>query len=108
MLGAKLRSELPDLRFDCEIDAMHGTLAAAFAQDRGRLLQPLLVDVEQNQARAFGRKMFRETTPQAGRAAGDENHTLFETLAHTTNRSEEHTSELQSLMRISSAVFSLQ
>src|SRR3546814_16678019 len=73
MLGAKLRSELPDLRFDCEIDAMHGTPAAAFAQDRGRLLQPLLVDIEQNQARPFGRTMFRATTPQAGRPAGDGN-----------------------------------
>src|SRR3546814_19559489 len=86
MLGAKLRSELPDLRFDCEIDAMHGTLAAAFAQDRGRLLQPLLVDIEQNQARAFGRQLFRETTPQPGRAAGEENHTLFKKTGRQSGR----------------------
>src|SRR3546814_6049815 len=43
----------------------------------------------------------------AGRRRGDQDHGLAEVARQATRRSEEHTSELQSLMRISYAVFCL-
>src|SRR3546814_8333263 len=49
----------------------------------------------------------RVTTPEVSRATGSETHPIPKSISPRTIRSEEHTSELQSLMRISYAVFCL-
>src|SRR3546814_1250617 len=58
---------------------------------------------------AFDDPRWRYADSDAGRdrAAADMNHWLDAVRPHLADRSEEHTSELQSLMRISYAVFCL-
>src|SRR3546814_6198968 len=60
-------------------------------------------------ARMFGTKRRQHARQHVGadRAAGADRDATARELAQVTQRSEEHTSELQSLMRISYAVFCL-
>src|SRR3546814_7021090 len=81
-----------------EIDAVFGADAATVAKTLDRLYADTALDDEAERLRLLS------AAPAEVKASTDP---LMQAAARLLPRSEEHTSELQSLMRISSAVFCL-
>src|SRR3546814_2985526 len=78
-------------------------LSTERTQRAQRLCAARVIEIADADAAAVARVVFGQCTAEPGCAAGDENALTL----HPSLRSEEHTSELQSLMRISYAVFCL-